>query len=276
MVDHHETVRREFGKQARHFGESGLTLSNEDYLRWMVDVLDPAREWEALDVATGTGHLARALAPHVRRVTAVDLTRAMLSEGWRLAREAQLGNVVFMEGAAERLPCTDASFDLVTTRFSLHHMVDPGRALAEMARVARPDAVVAVIDLVSPGDRAVAARHNELERRRDPSHTRALTLTELTACVEAAGLTISRTLTRDVESIADRWMEMTHTAPEARRAIVEAFEAELGGGPPTGMRPFRRDGELRFLHTWVVVRAGRSRPAPPAVRAEAGPPPASS
>jgi ubiquinone/menaquinone biosynthesis C-methylase UbiE len=254
---HHETVRREFGKQARHFGEAGLTLSNEDYLRWMVDVLAPAPHWRALDVATGTGHLARALAPRVRRVTAVDLTPAMLAEGRRLAREAGLTNVAFAEGAAERLPCGDATFDLVATRFSLHHMLDPRGAVGEMARVARPGGVVAVIDLVSPDDPALAARYNEVERRRDPSHLRALTLAELTSTLEAAGLTISQTLTRDVEAIVERWLEMTHTPSDARQTIVEALTTELAGGPPTGLRPFRRDGELRFLHAWAILLGSR-------------------
>src|SRR3989442_3527176 len=110
---HQETVRREFGKQARHFAEAGLTLSNEDYLRWMVDVLAPAPHWQVLDVATGTGHLARALAPRVRRVTAVDLTPAMLAEGPRLAGEAGLTNVAFAQGPPQRLPFVSPSFCLL-------------------------------------------------------------------------------------------------------------------------------------------------------------------
>lgn len=255
--DHHETVRREFEKQARHFGEAGLTLSNEDLLRWIIDALAPAPGWRALDVATGTGHLARALAPRVRHVIAVDLTPAMLVEGRRHAREAGLANVAFAEGAAERLPHADAAFDLVVTRLSLHHMPEPRAAVREMARVARPGGVVAVIDLVSPEDPGLAARYNDLERGRDPSHVRALTLAELAASLEAAGLTTAQTATRDVEAVTERWLAMTHTPPEARRTIVEALDAELAGGPPTGMRPFQRDGELRFLHRWAILLGRR-------------------
>ena len=257
-ASHNETVRREFAKQAQHFGEAGLTLSNEEYLRWMVDVLAPAAHWHALDVATGTGHLARALAPRVKQVTAVDLTPAMLAEGRRLAQEAGLGNISFEEGAAEHLPYADASFDLVATRLSLHHMLDPLPAVGEMARVARPGGVVAIIDLISPDNPALAARYNEIERLRDPSHTRALTLAELKAVLDAVGVALSDTLVRDVEAVVERWMGMTQTPAETRRTIVEALTAELDGGPPTGMRPFRRDGELRFLHTWAILLGVRS------------------
>ena len=257
-ASHNETVRREFAKQARRFGEAGLSLSNEEYLRWMIDVLSPAAHWHALDVATGTGHLARALAPRVKQVTAVDLTPAMLAEGRRLAQEAGLGNVHFEEGAAERLPYADAAFDLVATRLSLHHMLDARPAVAEMVRVARPGGVVAVIDLISPDDSGLAARYNEIERLRDPSHTRALTLAELTGVLEGADVTISQTLVRDVEAVLERWMAMTQTPADARRTIVEALTAELDGGPPTGMRPFRRGGQLGFLHTWAILLGVRS------------------
>src|SRR6266545_4789533 len=223
-ASHNETVRREFAKQAQHFGEAGLTLSNEEYLRWMVDVLAPA----------------------------------MLAEGRRLAQEAGLGNISFEEGAAEHLPYADASFDLVATRLSLHHMLDPLPAVGEMARVARPGGVVAIIDLISPDNPALAARYNEIERLRDPSHTRALTLAELKAVLDAVGVALSDTLVRDVEAVVERWMGMTQTPAETRRTIVEALTAELDGGPPTGMRPFRRDGELRFLHTWAILLGVRS------------------
>lgn len=254
---HHETVRREFTKQARHFGEAGLSLSSEDLLQWIVDALTPARGWRALDVATGTGHLARSLAPRVRHVVGIDLTPAMLAEGRRLSREAGLANVAFAEAAAERLPHGDGAFDLVATRLSLHHVTDPRAAVREMARVCRPDGVVAVVDLVAPDDPGVAARYNALERRRDPSHVRALALDELAASVEAAGLTVARTATRDVEMVTERWFATAHTPPDARRLVAAALDAELAGGPPTGMRPFRRDGELGFLHRWAVLLGRR-------------------
>src|SRR5918992_1177850 len=63
----HDVVRREFGQQAARFGEQGLTLSNQAYLQWMVEHLGLQRHFEVLDVAAGTGHLSRTLAPHVKR-----------------------------------------------------------------------------------------------------------------------------------------------------------------------------------------------------------------
>lgn len=252
---HDDTVRREFAKQATHFGDAGLTLSSEDLLRWSVDALAPEVDSRVLDVAAGTGHLARALAPRVAHVTAVDLTPEMLAEGRRAAAGAGLSNLAFEEGHAESLRYGDGAFDLVVTRLSFHHLADPRPAVRQMARVCRPGGRVGVVDLLSPEDRAVAERYNGVERLRDPSHTRALTRDELVELIRAAGLTVADVQVRVVEVNVARWLDMTHPSADARRAVLATLEGELGGGPATGMRPFRRDDGLRFLHTWAVVVA---------------------
>jgi SAM-dependent methyltransferase len=249
----HDVIRREFGRQAAHFGEQGLTLSNQDYLQWMVDQLSLQPHFEVLDVAAGTGHLSRAIAPHVTRVMALDLTPEMLAQGRREAAQQGLANVVFEQGEAETLPYPSAAFDLVVTRFSLHHFADPRRPLQEMVRVCRPGGKVAVIDMVSPADPPVAETYNRLERLRDPSHTWALPADELQRLIQAAGLTIVHTAPRDVEVTLERWLDLTHAAPEARQTIRAELTQDLQGMKTTGMRPYTRDQELKFLHAWLVV-----------------------
>jgi SAM-dependent methyltransferase len=249
----HDVVRREFGQQAAHFGEPGLTLSNQDYLRWMVGELDLQPHLHVLDVAAGTGHLSRAIAPHVRRVVALDLTPEMLAQGRREAEQEGLVNVVFESGQAEHLPYENEVFDLVVTRFSLHHFADVLGPMREMVRVCRRGGRVAVIDLVSPDDPATAATHNHLERLRDPSHVRALAAGELQQLMCDAGLSIIHVSSRDVEVHLDRWLDLTHTAPAARAAIREALSEDLQGLKATGMRPYMDNQELKFLHPWLMV-----------------------
>ena len=86
-----------------------------------------------LDVAAGTGHVARSLAPRVRAVVALDATQAMLEQGKRHG----VPNVVFMRGDAAALPFVDQSFDVVVNRFALHHFEQPEVQLAEMRRCGR-------------------------------------------------------------------------------------------------------------------------------------------
>jgi ubiquinone/menaquinone biosynthesis C-methylase UbiE len=249
----HDVVLREFGQQAARFGEQGLTLSNQDYLRWMADQLDLQPHFTVLDVAAGTGHLSRVIAPHVKRVVALDLTPEMLAEGRREATQQGLTNLVFERGEAEALPYPNDVFDLVVTRFSLHHFADPYGPVQEMARVCRQGGKVAIIDMVSPVDSALAATYNHLERLRDPSHTRALTADELQRLMQKVGLTIVHTVPRDVEVHLERWLDLTNAAAEARQTIRAELTQELQGVKTTGMRPYMRRQELKFLHAWLVV-----------------------
>ena len=249
----HDVVRREFGQQAARFGEQGLTLSNQAYLQWIVEQLDLQSHFEVLDVAAGTGHLSRAIAPYVKRVVALDLTPEMLAQGRHEAEQQGLTNLVFEQGEAEQLSYAHEAFDLVVTRFSLHHFANPREPLQEMVRVCRRGGKVAVIDLVSPDDPAVAVTYNHLERLRDPSHLRALTAEELQQLMRKSGLNLVHTASRDVEVHLERWLDLTRAAPEAGQTIRTALTQDLQGGQTTGMRPYLHGQALKFLHAWLVV-----------------------
>src|SRR5206468_1459300 len=82
--------------------------------------VQPGGDERALDVGTGTGALALALAPHVREVVGVDLVPALLEQA--RARSSGHPNVSFVEGDATRLAFADGEFDLVGTLRTLHHV----------------------------------------------------------------------------------------------------------------------------------------------------------
>lgn len=251
--DHREVVKREFGKQAPRFGDPDHTVASPVYLEWMVENLDLQSHFAVLDVAAGTGLLGRAIAPYVKHVVAVDATAEMLREGKHQAARDGLANIVFEHGRAEALPYPNDTFDMVASRFAMHHFEDPRAAMNQMVRVCRPEGTVAVIDLVAPDDATAAEAYNRLERLRDPSHTRALSVEELRALVRGARLDFVYTASRDVEVRVDRWCALTQTAADVRRAIAEELTRELDGLRNTGMRPFRRDNALMFVQTWVIV-----------------------
>jgi SAM-dependent methyltransferase len=254
---HDDEVRRQFTQQAARFAEEGRPLASAEYLRWVVGQLDLRPEFRVLDVATGTGHLGRAIAPRVHQVTAVDLTPAMLDQGRLEAQKAGLGNIVFEQGRAEKLPYPDDWFDLVVTRLSLHHFADPYPAIGEMARVCRPGRQVAIMDMVSPGDPSLSASYNHLERLRDPSHTRCLTLEELRQGVLGAGLSGVQMVARDIEVNLGQWLDLTGAGPDVRQVITAELQRELDGAGVTGMRPFVRAGALMFTQTWATAVAAK-------------------
>ena len=118
MTEHHRLVEQQFARQAPGFGQEGLTLTNRDYLAWMVDTSDFDPHDAVLDVAADTGHLGRVIAPRVRCVICLDLTPDMLHEGEQAAQREGLTNVTFLRGAAEDLPYSDNVFDAVVSRSS--------------------------------------------------------------------------------------------------------------------------------------------------------------
>lgn len=261
MTDpHDETVKREFAKQAADFGNPGLTLSSAGILSWIVETLAPEPTWTVLDVAAGTGLLGRALAPCVAHVTAIDLTPEMLAEGRKTAAADGLSHIEFIEGSAEALPFAENRFDLVAARLAIHHFAEPPGPVAEMARVCRPGGRVALIDLVSPRDAAMAASYNRLERMRDPSHARAMAPDELTALLTAAGLDAGPAERREVEVEVRPWCALTRAPTDTTAAIEAELAHELDGGAVTGMRPFRREGRLFFRQTWQISMAGKAGP----------------
>jgi SAM-dependent methyltransferase len=246
---HNEAIRQEFEKQAPTFADARFTYQ----LDWMIKELDPQAGDVVLDVAAGTGHIARPLAARTRYVVAIDLTAEMLRRGKAEADAASIHNILFELGDAAHLPYLDTSFDLVTCRFAVHHFEDPKLQLAEMIRVCRPGGRLGVIDMVASPDPAIARAHNRLERLRDQTHTEALSLEALTNLLGQLGAPVTRHSTIDVEMSANAWLASSQTPPERAEQVRVAWQAEIDGGPVTGMRPFMRDDKLRFMHTWAVV-----------------------
>lgn len=107
--------------------------------------------WTVGDLGCGTGHVAQALAPFVRRVVAVDQSPAMLDAARR--RLENVENVEIRAGTLEALPLDDGALDAAVLFLVLHYIAEPGRALAEAARALRPGGRLLVVDMV-PHDRA--------------------------------------------------------------------------------------------------------------------------
>ena len=135
----------------------------------------PSGDERALDVGTGAGALALALAPLVREVVGLDPVPELLE----LARARALPNTEFVEGDGTALNYPDGAFDLAGTHRTLHHVGRPDRVVAELARVTRPGGNVLLVDQLAPADPAEAAALHEFETVRDPSHARLLTDAEL-------------------------------------------------------------------------------------------------
>lgn len=268
MVDgHNDAIREQFRAQAATFTDVGFAARGLD---WIVEQVAVSPGHTVLDVAAGAAHLGRALAPHVLHVTALDLTPEMLEQGRRLAAAAALRNIAFVVGDATSLPWRDDQFDLVVCRLTLHQVADPPAVVSEMVRVARPSGQVVIVDMTVDDDPAQAAETNRLERLRDPSHGRTLTLGEIHRLLADAGVDVVSTAGRDQALDVEDWLQRTGTPIDVRAEIRYRFEREIEGGEATGLRPHRDgDGALVMVHPWstIIAAVGRRPLTAPALPA---------
>jgi demethylmenaquinone methyltransferase/2-methoxy-6-polyprenyl-1,4-benzoquinol methylase len=114
----------------------------------MVAAVGAGPDERVLDVATGTGLVARALKRRYGcRVVGLDQSEQMLSRAQPL-----LGPVYeqLVHGQAERLPFADGEFDALTFTYLLRYVDDPGATMRELARVVRPGGRIAMLEFFVP------------------------------------------------------------------------------------------------------------------------------
>src|SRR5919204_1678449 len=183
----------------------------------------PRADERALDVGTGAGTLALALAPLVREVVGVDVVPELLER----ARAHAPANVAFVEGDATSLPFEAGEFDLACTRRTLHHIARPELAVAELARVTAPGGRVFVEDQIAPVDPLAALELDRFEHARDPSHTRTLPDIDFRHLFEANGLVLLQTRFETHRRELDRYLDLAGCTGEA----AEHARSLSPGGP---------------------------------------------
>jgi len=229
-----DAARRQWAAVAERYG-AGWKQANAPDLGWLVAALDPVPTDRALDVGTGGGHAALALAPAVASVAAIDPTPEMLAVASRLAAERGIANITFTRAAADALPFPDGSFDVAISRFSVHHWSQPGPAFREIGRVVRPGGRLALVDMLAPEDGPLDTFLNAVELLRDPSHARSLRASEWLVLLDAAGFTAHLEREWEVEHDVETWLALT--APAGWRA--DAVRALLRDAQPAAREQFR-------------------------------------
>jgi ubiquinone/menaquinone biosynthesis C-methylase UbiE len=246
-----DDVRSRFAPVAVNYTRATFHTSAER-LQEVLDLARPKPGDLALDVATGTGNTAFALAPYVRRVIGLDLTREMLDQARRIAAERDIRNADWVVGDAAHLPFQDDTFDLYTVRAAPHHFPDVDECLREAYRVLKPDRDAAFIDCAPPAP-AREVLH-DVEVRRDPSHVRSLTVEEWAERFDRAGFEVELASIRELDWDYDEWMRNMAVEPalaEELAGVIESAEGEA----LAQLHPERREGKLRHAYWHCLIRA---------------------
>lgn len=249
--DHKETVREAFTDQAEAYARNA-SIRDPERIDRLVRLTGAAPESRVLEVATGPGHVALGFADVAADVVGLDLTNAPLAIATDRKRARRVDNIEFVQGDAESVPCSDDSFDIVVCRLALHHVENPADVLEEMSRVCRPGGTVAVEDLVVSEHTQRGEYQNEFERLRDPSHVRALPLSDLLRMVAAQNIEVEDVRTGTLVPEVEAWLSDAETpdprATEVREMIRQDAERDL-----SGTCPFRQDGDLHFVQRTATI-----------------------
>ncbi|HRD76216.1 MAG TPA: methyltransferase domain-containing protein [Hyphomicrobiaceae bacterium] len=267
MTDQKSLVQSQFGASAAAYSTSKVHAKGASLGR-LVELVKPEKHWRALDVATGAGHTAAAFAPHVASVVASDITPEMLGEAQKLAKAKGFANMTTAAADAEALPFPDKSFELVTCRIAPHHFPNVKAFVGEVARVLTPGGTFALVDNISPDNlstpgfsaaelQEAAAAYNAFEKLRDPSHGRALAISEWLGLIEAADLNVAHQerLPKDME-FQDWAVRMGCT----RETIATLRGMLTGASPALGafLKPRSAGEDIHFTldEALIIARKG--------------------
>jgi ubiquinone/menaquinone biosynthesis C-methylase UbiE len=218
----------------RHWSESAaLYATSSIHSRGLsrqriVELANPTATDLVVDVATGAGHTAVAIAPLVRRVIAVDLSVRMLEVTCSLAAKQRLNNIEPVKCDAEALAFRSNCVDLVTCRIAPHHFNRPDVFVRECARILKPGGRMALVDTWVPDDVELDHAINQMQALRDSTHRRSLSTSEWKQFLNAAGLEIKHLETwfHEGEASFNEWVAISRTAKE-EVARLKSFTASL-------------------------------------------------
>jgi ubiquinone/menaquinone biosynthesis C-methylase UbiE len=255
---HQDTIRDQFSRQAIPFSEA-RSMADGDAIQLLVEAAKTNAADRSLDIACGPGMVALAFAPVVDFAVGLDAVQAMLDRARVLQNRQSCHNIAWVLGEAAELPFPDASFDLATCRFAIHHMLDPSITLREMTRILRPRGRIVVCDAVAADDPARATALNAFEKIRDPSTVRFLTLAELRNLLTDGGFQIESErkyrVPVEFEDLMLRSFPSQGDVPRLRDMIVSSAE-----GDTLGLATRIDDERVRFSYPAVILAAQMPSP----------------
>lgn len=245
----------QFERQAANYGKQHILADTRDVAELLELIPAAQKEGRALDVATGGGHTALALARAGYTPVLGDLAPAMLENAARLLEEEGFA----VEAAlfpAEEIPFPDASFRIVSCRVAPHHFTEVPAFVRECYRVLETGGYLLIIDgSVVDGDPETAEWLHQVEKLRDPSHGRLLDRSTWTRIIADAGFTLLHAQLQPMPMPDLEWyFRAAATPPENREQVRELIKNASPHVRET-MQLETADGTIRWVWQRVSLLA---------------------
>lgn len=249
-------VQGYFTRTAESYVASFSHRSGDDLTR-LIELGEWGPQQRALDIATGGGHTALAVAPHVALITVTDLTPRMLEKAREFLLAQGVTNAEFQLADAEQLPFPAATFDRVTCRIASHHFPDIAQSVKEAARVLKHGGLYLLIDCMAPDDPELDTFDNTVEKWRDSSHGRSCTPEEWRAFFMQAGLLVEHIEFFRKTHDYDDWTARSRM-PAGEKARLAQFILESNPRIQSYFEVVQRtDGQLDSFTNDFILLKGR-------------------
>lgn len=247
-TNHQDLIQEQFTKQSETFGK---IAGHHNGLEMIVSMCNAQSHDTVLDVACGPGIVGCAFAPKVKSVVGIDVVPSMIHKA--MARQQSHGyqNMRWDMGDVNPLPYANESFSMAVTRYSFHHLLYPAMVLKEMMRVTKPGGKVALID-VYVTDHQQARFYDKMEKLRDPSHVRALLLSELGGLMRKSNLIDIQTDFYRLDVDLEEQLRASFPNPGDDEKIRRMVRDDIGRNQ-IGIQAYLKDGRMHFSYPIVAM-----------------------
>ena len=122
----------------------------------LIKAINPQKNYNALDVATGTGDVAFKLASKTEKVIGIDIASNMIDLADKKKAKKKVFNIDFSVGDAENLPFEDNTFDVITIAYGYRNISDQTKALKEFNRILKSKGRLFILEFSDPTNRFIS------------------------------------------------------------------------------------------------------------------------
>jgi ubiquinone/menaquinone biosynthesis C-methylase UbiE len=250
-------AERQYRRRPSYYAAGAVPMDGR-FTAFLISASGMTRQDRVLEIACGNGGATIAFAERCGMAVGLEIRADAMAEARRSALERKIANAMFVTGELERMPLANGAFTGAVCRFCFHHIVNPQRVFAEMARVVAGNGWIVVSDMTASEDSNQAAFHNRLERLCDPTHARTLAASEFERMFAEHGFRISMKIARDSRVTLDDYLRFGAPSKENAEDVRRIIEASVGLDQP-GLKVIREGETIRLMHSsisFVLERDG--------------------